>query len=75
MGGSKLVQPQRFSVVLSNAIAIVVHEAQAVLRSVKVLCSSESIKHNRLDVIVRNESYTILIQSAEHELPVSAAQP
>ena len=40
LGSSKLVQPQRFSGVFSNAEAIVVHMAQSELRTIKVLrCS------------------------------------
>jgi hypothetical protein len=50
LGGSKLVQPQRFSVVLSNAKAIVVHVAQAELRLIKVPRCSEPIKRNRVFV-------------------------
>ncbi len=73
-GGSKLVQPQRFSVVFSNAPAIVVHVAQAALRIIKVL-RSQPIERNSLGVILRNASCTILIKQAEHELPVSAALP
>ena len=58
LGGSKLVQPQRFSEVLSNANAIVVHEAQAALRPIKVLRCSQPIQRNSLGVILRNASYT-----------------
>ena len=75
LGGSKLVQPQRFSVVLSNAIAMVVHDAQSVLRLIKVLRCSEPIQRNRLGVILRNASSTPPIQQTERALPVSAALP
>ena len=75
LGGSKLVQPKRFSAVFSNAKACAVHLAQVELCMIKVLCCSEPIKRNRLGVILRNASYTFLIQTAEHVLPVSAALP
>ena len=75
LGGSKLEQPQRFSAVLSNAIAIVVHAAQGTLRRSKVLRCSEPIQRKSLGGILRNASYTTVIQHAEHELPVSAALP
>ena len=75
LGGSKLVQPQRFSVVSSNAIAIIVHAAQAVLRPIKVLRCSQPKKRKSLGVILRNASFTILIKPAERVLPVSAALP
>ena len=75
LGSSKLVQPQRFSVVLSNAKALVVHVAHAVLRPIKVLRCSEPIQLNSLGVILRNASCTMMIQPAEHVLPVSAALP
>ena len=75
LGGSKLVPPQRFSVVLSNAMAIEVHVAQAPLRPIKVLRCSQPIQRNSLGVIPRNASFTILIQPAERVLPVSAALP
>ena len=75
LGGSKPVQPQRFSAVLSNAMAIVVHVAQAVLRIIKVLRCSQPIQRNRLGVITRNASCTMMIQKADHPLPVSAALP
>jgi hypothetical protein len=75
LGGSKLVQPQRFSVVLSNAKASVVHVALAALRLIKVLRCSEPIQRNRLGVIPRNASFTPPIKQAEHALPVSAALP
>ena len=74
LGGSKLVQPQRFSVVLSNAIAMAVHVAQAVLRRIKVLRCSEPIQRKSLGVILRN-ACTMIIQQTERELPVSAALP
>ena len=75
MGGSKLLQPQRFSLVLSNAKAMDVHVAQIVLRLIEVLRCSQPIQRNRLDVIPHNASSTKPIQPAEHELPVSAALP
>ena len=75
MGGSKPVQPQRCSEVFSNAKACFVHVAQAVLRLIKVLRCSQPIKHNRLGVILRNASYSMLIEHAERVLPVSAALP
>ncbi len=75
LGGSKLVQPQRFSVVLSNAKAFVVHVAQAVLRPIKVLRCSEPIQRKSLGVIPRNASSTPPIKQAEYALPVSAALP
>ncbi len=75
LGGSKMVQPQRFSFVSSNAKAIVVHLAQAELRLIKVLRCSQPIQRNHLGVILRNASYTIQMQIAEHVLPVSAALP
>ena len=74
LGGSKMVQPQRFSVVSSNAMAIVVHAAQVVLRQIKVLRCSQPIQRKNLGVI-HNASLTIPINHAEHELPVSAALP
>ncbi len=75
LGGSKLVQPQRFSVVLSNAMAYTVHEAQAVLCPIKVLRCSQPIQRKSLGVILRNASCTIVTQLAERVLPVSAALP
>ncbi len=75
MGGSKLVPPQRFSVVLSNAKAIVVHAAQAVLRPIQVLRCSEPIQRSSLGLILRKASFTEVIELAEHVLPVSAALP
>ena len=75
LGGSKLVQPQRFSKVLSNAKAFEVHVAQEVLRRIKVLRCSEPIKRKSLGVILRNASFTRMIQHAERVLPVSAALP
>jgi hypothetical protein len=74
LGGSKLVPPQRFSVVLSNAKASSVHEAQHALRLIQVLRCSQTIKHNRLGVILRT-SLTMPKQLAERVLPVSAALP
>ena len=75
LGGSKLVPPQRFSAVSSNAMAVVVHVAQAVLGHIKVLRCSEPKQHKSLGVILRNASSTVPIQHAEHVLPVSAALP
>ena len=75
LGGSKLEQPQRFSEVLSNAIACVVHDAQPALRLIKVLRCSEPIQRKSLGEILRKGSYTRLIQPAEHVLSVSAALP
>ena len=75
LGGSKLVPPQRFSRVFSNATAFVVHEAQAALRVIKVLRCSQPIQRNRLCEILRKASFTIPIKEAEHALPVSAALP
>ena len=75
LGGSKLVQPQRFSEVLCNTTAFRVHAAQVALRRIQVLRCSEPIKRNRLGVILRNASSTILIQPAERVLPVSADLP
>ena len=75
LGGSKLVQLQRFSGVFSNAMAMVVHAPQVALRPIKVLRCSQPIQRNRLGEILRNASSTILIQRAEHVRPVSAAIP
>ena len=75
LSGSKLVQPQRFSVVFGNAKAMVVHVAKMPLRPIKVLRSSEPIKRNRLGAIRRNASLTTVMQLAEYVLPVSAALP
>ena len=75
LGGSKMEQPQRFSEVLSNAIAIVVHAAQLELRPIKVLRCSQPKQRNSLGAILRNASCTMLIQHAERVLPVSAALP
>ena len=81
LGGSKLEPPQRFSVVFSNATAFSiatafpVHDAQVVLRLIKVLRCSEPIQRNSLGVILRNASFTIQMQLAERVLPVSAALP
>jgi hypothetical protein len=75
LGGSKLVQPQRFSEVYSNAMALVVHEAQSELRLIEVLRCSQPIQRNSLGVILRNASFTMLIKLAERVLPVSAALP
>ena len=75
LGGSKLVQPQRFMVVLMNAMAFVVHAAQVALRLIKVLCCSEPKQANRLGVILLNAYSTRTKQHAEHALPVSAALP
>jgi hypothetical protein len=75
LGGSKLVQPQRFSEVYSNAMALVVHVAQSELRLIEVLRCSQPIQRKSLGVILRKASFTIMIQPAEHILPVSAALP
>ena len=75
LGGSKLVPPQRFSVVSSNAFATVVHEAQAALCLIKALRCSQPIKRNRLSVILRKSSSTVMMQLAERDLTVSAAPP
>ena len=56
LGGGKLVQPQPFSVVLNNAKAIGVHEAQVVLRPIKVLRCSQPIQRKRLGVILLKSS-------------------
>ena len=53
LGGSKLVPPQRCSVVLSNAKANVVHVAQLVLCAIKTLRCSQPIKRNRFGEISR----------------------
>jgi len=73
LGGSKLEQPQRFSVVLSNATATAVHIAQSALCAIKALRCSQPIKRNRLGVIHSKSSFTQMMQSAEHVLTVSAA--
>ena len=57
-GGSKPVQPQRFSVVFSNARANTVHPAQAELRPIKVLRCSQPIQRNSLGVILRQSLLT-----------------
>ncbi len=75
LGGSKLVPPQRFSAVLNNASAIVVHVAQAALCAIKALRCSQPIKRNRLGVILRKSSSTKIMQLAERVLAVSAAPP
>jgi hypothetical protein len=75
LGGSKLVQLQRFSGVFSNAMAMVVHAPQVALRPIKVLRCSQPIQRNRFGVIPRNASFTTLIKLAERVLPVSAALP
>ena len=75
LGGSKLVPPQRFSIVFINAKAFVVHVAQAALPPLKVLRCSEPLQRNSLGVIPRNASFTKPIQPAERVLPVSAALP
>ena len=58
LGGSKLVQSQRFIGVFSNAHAMVVHEAQISLRHVQVLRCSEPKQRNRLGLILRNNAST-----------------
>ena len=58
LGGSKLVPPQRFSIVSSNAI--VVHVTEQELCSVKTLCCSQPIKRNRSGVLFRKSSCTII---------------
>ena len=75
MGGSKMVPPQRFSVVLSNAITFVVHVAQAELCLIKALRCSQPIKRNRLGIIPRKASSAPMMQPAERDLAVSAALP
>ncbi len=75
LGGRKLIPPQRFGVVLSNAKACVVQDAQHALRRIKVLRCSEPIQRKSLGVILRNASSTTLIKQAERVLPVSAALP
>ena len=75
LGGSKLVPPQRFSEVLSNAFANVVHAAQHALCAIKALRCSQPIKRNRLGDILRKSSCTAIMQQAERELAVSAAPP
>ena len=75
MSGSKLAPPQRFSEVSSNAIATVVHAAQAILCLIKALRCSQPIKRNRMRVILRKSSFTVMMQHAERDLAVSAAPP
>ena len=75
LGGSKLVPPQRFSVVFSNAIAMVVHVAQAVLCAIKALRCSQPMKRKRLGVILRKSSSAKMMQLAVRVLAVSAAPP
>ena len=73
MGGSKVVQPQRFSAVLSNAVSTVVHDAQAVLCRIKAMRCSQPINRNRLGVILRKSPYTPTMQLAERDQTVFAA--
>ena len=73
LGGSKVVPPQRFSVVMSNAVSTVVQGAQSVLCRIKALRCSKPIKRNRLGVILRKSAYTPTMQPAERELTVFAA--
>ena len=75
LGGSKVVPPQRFSVVVSNAVSTVVQDAQSVLCRIKALRCSQPIKRNRLGVIPRKSSCTVTMQLAERVLAVSAAHP
>ncbi len=81
MRGSKLVPPQPFSEILSNAIATVVREAHAVLCAIKALRCSQPIKRKRLGAIPRDSSCTAMMQITEHVqlaervLAVSAAPP
>jgi hypothetical protein len=65
LGGSKLVPPQRFSVVLSNAPAKVVHGTQAALCRIKALRYSQPIQRDRFGVILRKVSSTVKMQHAE----------
>ena len=75
LGGSKLIPPQRFSVVSSNAIAAVVHGTQSVLSRIKALRCSQPIQRKRLGVILRKPSFAEVMQLAERVLTVSAAPP
>ena len=73
LGGSKLVPPQCFSVVIT---AIIVGDAaQLTLCPIKALRCSQPIKRNRLGDIPRKSSSTTMMQLAERELAVSAAPP
>jgi hypothetical protein len=56
LGGSKLEQPQRFSVILITAIAIEVHDAQAALCFIKALRCSQPINRNRLGAIMHKSA-------------------
>jgi hypothetical protein len=73
LGGSKLAQPQRFSVVFSNAIRL--RAAQAVLPPIKVVRCSKPIQRNSWGFIPPKACFSTPIQLAEHALPVSAALP
>ncbi len=75
LGGSKLVKPQRFSEVLKNTKATVVHAAQAADCHIQALRCSQPQKRNRLGVILRKSSCTQTMQLAERDLAVSAAPP
>ena len=75
LGGSKLVPPQRFSAVFSDAKAMVVDVAQAVLCAIKALRCSQPKKCNRLGVILRSSPSTHTMHRTERVLAVSAAPP
>ncbi len=75
MGSSKLEPPKRFCIASSNALAILVHLAEKALCGIKALRCSQPIKRSRSDVILFKSSFTVLMQLAEGEMPVSAALP
>ena len=75
LGGSKLEPPQRFSVVLSNAVKGIVHVAKTVLCLVKALRCSQPIKRKPLGDILRKSSFNPTMHLAERVLTVSAAPP
>jgi hypothetical protein len=58
LGCCKLVQPQRFSVVLINVSATAVNVTQANLCRIKALRSSQTIKRKRLGIIRHKSSFT-----------------
>ena len=63
--------PQRFSMVLCNAIALAVHAAEVALRPIIALCSSKPILRNSCSVILHNSFFTFIIQHPKQEWQVT----
>ena len=71
---SKMVPPQRFIVVSSNAMTELVHVAQSIPRPIKALRCSQPIQCHLGDVPLK-PSFPQLMQLAKRDLAIFAATP